>query len=170
MKYFLDTEFNERPYTIQLISLALVAEDGRKYYAVSNQWEPDDCNEWVTTHVLPSVWEHASYAKTPEVIRDEVLMFIGAERPEFWGYYADYDWVAFCWLFGAMAHLPKGWPMYCRDLKQLCDMVGNPALPARAGKHHALHDARWNMEVYQFLRQAVNREGYMDIDGEGGAA
>ena len=41
--------------------------------------------------------------------------------PEFYAYYADYDWVAFCWIFGKMIDLPKGFPMYCRDLKQMLD-------------------------------------------------
>ena len=43
----------------------------------------------------------------------------------FYAYYADYDWVAFCWLFGKMIDLPKGFPMYCRDLKQELDFVLN---------------------------------------------
>jgi hypothetical protein len=44
-------------------------------------------------------------------------------NPEFYGYYSDYDWVVFCWLFGRMNDLPKGFPMYCRDLKQMLDEV-----------------------------------------------
>lgn len=43
------------------------------------------------------------------------------EEVEFYAYYADYDWVVFCWLFGRMIDLPKGFPMYCRDLKQMLD-------------------------------------------------
>lgn len=43
------------------------------------------------------------------------------EKPKFFAYYADYDWVAFCWLFGKMIDLPKGFPMYCNDLKQTLD-------------------------------------------------
>ena len=33
MKYWIDTEFIERPCTIDLISIGLVAEDGREFYA-----------------------------------------------------------------------------------------------------------------------------------------
>ena len=35
MKYFYDTEFIEDGSTIELISIGVVAEDGREYYAVS---------------------------------------------------------------------------------------------------------------------------------------
>jgi hypothetical protein len=53
--------------------------------------------------------------------------------------YADYDWVVLCQLFGAMVDLPKGWPMYCRDIKQWADELGNPQLPEQGkGEHHAL--------------------------------
>lgn len=42
--------------------------------------------------------------------------------------------------------------MYCRDLKQLADQVGNPELPEQVEvEHHALADARWNRRVYSFL-------------------
>src|SRR4051812_11038169 len=34
MKYFYDTEFLEDGQTIELISIGIVAEDGREYYAV----------------------------------------------------------------------------------------------------------------------------------------
>lgn len=40
---------------------------------------------------------------------------------EFFGYMCDYDHVAFSWLFGKMNDLPKGFPMYSKDLKQVLD-------------------------------------------------
>jgi hypothetical protein len=45
------------------------------------------------------------------------------EGIEIYAYYADYDWVGFCWLFGNMIDLPEGFPMYCRDLKQMFNEV-----------------------------------------------
>ena len=85
-------------------------------------------------------------------IRDEILKFVGNEKPEFWAYYADYDWVVLCQLFGTMMDLPKGWPMYCRDIKQLCDDLGNPRLPKQhTEKHDSLNDAVWVKESYEFL-------------------
>lgn len=35
MKYFFDTEFIEDGRTIDLVSIGIVCEDGREYYAVS---------------------------------------------------------------------------------------------------------------------------------------
>ena len=99
--------------------------------------------------VLDFVWPHRN--ANPDSIsprpRDESMT-----KPEFWGYFADYDWVAFCQIFGTMMDLPKGWPMYCRDIKQLADSLGNPELPTQSStEHNALNDARWNKQAWEFL-------------------
>lgn len=48
MKIFIDTEFNE--FGGQLISMALVAEDGNEFYEVLPCDNPGD---WVSKHVMP---------------------------------------------------------------------------------------------------------------------
>jgi len=95
--------------------------------------------------------------KSRLVIKNEILRFIGDDKPEFWAYYADYDHVVLCQLFGTMMDLPDGWPMYTRDLKQLCDDLGNPKLPKQqAGEHNALDDALWVKDMYiRLARLAV---------------
>lgn len=48
MKIYLDTEFND--YRGELISIALVAEDGREWYGVCHCSDP---TPWVKAHVIP---------------------------------------------------------------------------------------------------------------------
>lgn len=89
-------------------------------------------------------------------IRNELKYFCDIEKfgkPEFWGYYADYDWVAFCQLFGTMMDLPKGFPMYCRDIKQLANSLGNPDMPKSDtnSDHNALSDAIEAKMRYEWL-------------------
>lgn len=157
MKYFLDTEFSERGprHPVELISIGIVAEDGREFYAVSNEFDASTVNEWVKKNVLPHTFvetDGAYMIHTLSRIAEEIKAFIGNDKPEFWGYYADYDWVIFAQLFGTMMDLPDGYPMYCRDLKQWCDQIGSPKLPEQdSTEHNALHDARWNRKVYDFL-------------------
>lgn len=97
---------------------------------------------------------------THSEIRNAVKEFFGDPKesnPEIWGYFADYDWVVFCQLFGTMMELPNGFPMYCNDIKQLCNSVGNPDLPKQGkDEHHALSDARWNKSTYEFLQGLKN--------------
>ncbi len=156
MRIFLDTEFSERgsTYPIQLISIGMVAEDGREFYAENYECDWGACNEWVKANVLP----HLNGPRlTLPTLAESIKAFVGADKPEFWGYYADYDWVVFCQIFGDMVDLPKGWPMYCRDIKQRCDELGNPQLPKQeSAEHNALNDARWNRQAYGFLSQSTH--------------
>ena len=55
MRYFYDTEFIEDGRTIELISIGVVAEDGREYYAVSTEFDPERAGSWVRAHVLPKL-------------------------------------------------------------------------------------------------------------------
>lgn len=151
MRFFLDTEFSERgsTYPIQLISIGIVCEDGRVLYAENKQCDLASCNDWVKKNVVPNL--HGPRYTVAE-IGQAIKTFVGDDKPEFWGYYSDYDWVVFCQIFGSMVDLPKGWPMYCRDIKQLCDSKGNPQLPKQSTiEHNALDDALWNKEAWEFL-------------------
>lgn len=153
MRYFLDTEFNEsgpgKP--IQLISIALVREDGPDLYCVNSEFDRESANEWVKANVLPHL---GPWMPVPlKQIAEQIVRWIDDDpKPEFWGYYCSYDWVVFCQIFGSMIDLPKGWPMYCRDLKQWADHLGNPKLPEQqTTEHNALNDAQWNKQAYNFL-------------------
>jgi hypothetical protein len=160
MKYYLDTEFMEDGHRIELLSLSLVCEDGWELYAINTEADHSHANEFVREHVLPQLRRDDVRPYGPMIegppaeIRQAVLtMTQDRAKPRFWGYYADYDWVAFCQLFGSMMGLPKNFPMYCRDLKQLCDELGGPNLPEQGkGEHHALLDARWNKKAHEFLQ------------------
>jgi hypothetical protein len=181
---------------IDLISIGIVAEDDREYYAISKEFDiyaawnkhevkinpnfnpvqpegeynPMYITEyWLRNNVLRPIFKELyiletgiidrevldnlyysykefkylvnKHGKTNKKIAEEIKDFCGKcslitserdkhfrengielfEAPEFYAYYADYDWVAFCSLFGSMIQLPKGFPMYCKDLKQTLD-------------------------------------------------
>lgn len=151
MKIWFDTEFIEDGKTIDLISIGMVREDGAVYYAENVECDLSKSSQWVRDNVLPYVGKTIGPPLRRYQIANDIRDFAG-ERPEFWAYYADYDWVALCQLYGTMMDLPKGWPMYCRDVKQLCDDVGNPRLPEQDGdEHHALTDAKWTRKAWEFL-------------------
>lgn len=152
MRYFIDTEFNEDGHTIVLISIGIVAEDGRELYLVNDEARKYECNAWVQEHVWPhlAITPDNCYGRTG--IRLQIESFVGDDpSPEFWGYFADYDWVVFCWLWGAMVKLPKRFPMFCMDLKQEAKRLGvklRDLVPAEQPEHNALADARWNAKAY----------------------
>lgn len=172
VRYFLDSEFMEDGKTIELISLAVVADDGREFYAEVADVYLHKANPWVKEHVIPHLWSRAVGGEratanawhrhggtggllTRSAIAGELQRFVRGTTPEFWGYFADYDWVALCQLYGAMLDLPQGWPRYCRDLKQFMDArrVKRSDLPELNPDqpHHALHDARAIRNAYHAL-------------------
>lgn len=156
MKYFFDTEFIESGprYPIYLLSIGIVADDGREYYAVVDSKEVPRtlASEWVIEHVIMQL--DYSIVKKKEVIAKEIVEFVGFQ-PEFWAYFADYDWVVLCQLYGTMMDLPGSWPMYCLDVKQLAVSLGNPNMPKMVyeDKHHALWDARETKFRYNWLME-----------------
>ena len=153
-RYFFDTEFIERgsEYPITLLSIGIVAQDGREFYAENVLADHRTANDWVKQNVIVHLFKDPACIMKPREIAAGILGFVGTDKPEFWGYYCDYDWVVMCQLFGTMMDLPKGWPMYCRDLKQVLDENGNPRIAKQGvGEHNALADARWNKSVWEFL-------------------
>jgi hypothetical protein len=155
MRYFLDTEFIEDGKTIELLSIGIVSDDGREYYAEVSETDHTKASDWVKKNVLPHLTGTLTFRRD---IAEGIKQFVG-EKPQFWGYYADYDWVALCQLYGTMMDLPPTWPMYCRDVKQFCDDLGNPKLPANTRTaHNALEDARWTKEAFYYLQHLEDWE------------
>lgn len=153
MKFFFDTEFIERgpKYPIELISIGIVAEDGRELYEVA-VFDETHASDWVKTNVLPHVGDQQRLPL--HILAARLIGFIGHDKPEFWAYYCNYDWVVLCQIFGTMMDLPKGWPMFCNDLTVEARRRGNPDFPAQTStEHNALDDARWTKSTYEWLLQ-----------------
>jgi hypothetical protein len=149
MRYFIDTEFSEQgPYRpIDLISIGIVAENGREFYGVNNHFRWDGASIWLHENVKPHLFdEHEPTSFGPlGWLTSDVRAFIEKNgEPEFWGYYCAYDYVVLSQLMGGMADWPDGWPYYMHDLRQWLDERGlqNVKQPDDA-IHNALTDARW---------------------------
>ena len=155
MRYFYDCEFIEDGRTIDLVSIGVVAEDGREFYAVSTQFDPSRAIDWVRKHVLDKLPPPADKAWRPlGRIRDDLLAFLTApgEPIELWAWMASYDHVALAQLWGAMPALPREIPRFTKDLRQLWDDRGRPHLPAMSGRHDALVDARHNLARWNAMK------------------
>lgn len=151
MKYWIDTEFIERPWTLDLISIGLVAEDGREFYAENSEVDWSRASHWTLDTVRPQLGDHPM---PREQIAYGVHGFSEHDPdPVFWGYFPAYDWVALTWLFGGLNDLPFHYPQLCLDIEQWAMTLGGPQLPLQEGpKHHALADARWTRQAWEFLK------------------
>lgn len=173
MKVFYDTEFKEDGKTIDLISIGMVREDGREYYAVSNEFDTRRVAHdwWLMKNVMSSI-DHEKFvvadfegapvvrdiyvtdkaAKSREQIALDIQFFVADIWPEFWAWYGAYDHVALCQLYGRMVDLPDRFPMFSADLKQMHKALKSPDMPQQPeGKHNALEDAKFNVVRYEYL-------------------
>ena len=150
MKYWIDTEFIAKPFTIDLVSIGLVAEDGREFYAESSEVDWSKASPWMLKNVRPQL---EGKGVTLEEIGYALRIFTDHdEHPVFWGYFPAYDWVAFVGLFGGLDELPFHYPQLCLDIKQWAIELGDPELPhQKENRHNALADARWTREAWTVL-------------------
>lgn len=180
MRYFIDTEFefDARKQTVLPISIGMVCENGREFYAqdleYDNKWTPD----WIRANVLSRL-DYFSYYRdswdrnpfpgqitTPDKdiraadaiwkplhgIKDGIFNFIGDDTPEFWGDYAAFDYVVLSIIMGGFDRWPEGWPMFVHDLQQTPE--GRAASDATQSEilHNALCDARAVKQAFEASR------------------
>lgn len=173
-----DCEFIERgpAYPVDLISVGFVGPDGAEMYLVSTEFDRRAVagHEWLMGNVVPHL-PYRAYPTQPgrsvlvpddqhpdartlmsrRHIADAVRQFVlGYDKPRLWAWYAAYDHVVLCQLFGTMIDLPPGFPMYTCDIKQEADRLGNPRLPELEGAvgHRAIDDAREAAMRLRWLR------------------
>jgi len=158
-RYFYDCEFIEDGRLVDLVSIGVVDENGREFYAVSTEFDASRAIPWVRRNVLDRLPSPADPAwRSRERIRDDLYAFLtapltdgSADGIELWAWYAAYDHVALAQLWGAMTALPREIPRFTKDLRQLWDDHGRPPLPTTTGRHDALVDARHNLARWQAM-------------------
>lgn len=172
MRYFYDTEFIEDGHTIDLISIGVVAEDGREFYAVSTEFDAAQAGSWVRRNVLNQLPPRSDASWMDRAtLRHKLLSFLvspgvstvsgsqpSSTSPELWAWVGAYDHVALAQLWGDMTAFPQQLPRFTHELKQLWEMAGRPPLPpAPDNAHDALADARFNVVKYRLCMHALCR-------------
>ncbi|MEQ4302104.1 polyadenylate-specific 3'-exoribonuclease AS [Plantactinospora sp. B6F1] len=159
-RYFYDCEFIEDGRLVDLVSIGVVDEYGREFYAVSTEFDDSRAVPWVRRHVLDKLPSPGDRAwRSRERIRDDLYEFLmepvrdrPGEKLELWAWYAAYDHVALAQLWGAMPALPREIPRFTKELRQRWEDRGSPPLPdAAADRHDALVDARHNLARWQAM-------------------
>ena len=164
MRFFYDTEFIEDGSTIDLVSIGVVDENGREFYAVSTEFDPDRAGPWVREHVLAKLPPPADPAWCDrKALRERLMKFFSprGEKVELWAWFAAYDHVALAQLWGDMPALPRVLPRFTRELRQRWEDVGKPLLPdPPKDAHDALADARHNLARWRVIEAERVRLGF----------
>lgn len=148
MRIWFDTEFIDTGKEIHLLSIGMIREDGKHYYAEQRETDRSLSCDWVKKNVLLHM---QGPIKPRQQIKEEIVAFCG-HRPQFWTYFGSYDWVLLCQLFGRMLDVPDHWPNFPMDVQQERVRRGVAKLPDQAGpEHNALADAIWTKQAWEYL-------------------
>ncbi len=125
MKIFFDTEFTGLHQNTTLISIGLVSEDGKTFYAEFTDYDEAQvqADEWLQTNLVDKLEidhytddDYFPYADAVTVKGDkEEIAFClehwlheraGSDKLEMWSDCLAYDWVLFCQLWGHAFKIP----------------------------------------------------------------
>lgn len=156
MLIFVDTEFTDF-IQMDLISIALVSEDGREFYAERTDYRQDDCSEFVRLAVIPMLGRVSGAGCTRDQLTHRLRDWFEA-LPEpatlIFDYFSDWELLCDAFLGSNFDNAPAN---VGDKLLLTTEIVTDPAFQdafKRALKeefpvHHALGDARALMAGYK---------------------
>jgi hypothetical protein len=156
MLIFIDTEFTDFVHT-DLISIALVADDGREFYAERTDYRADDCSDFVRSTVLPMLGRVAGAACTRAQLTHRLRAWFEA-LPEpatlVFDYFSDWELLIDAFLGDEFDKPPAN---VGDKLLLVADIINdsafqtafNQAFTRKWPSHHSLADARALRAGYQ---------------------
>ena len=165
MKIFFDTEFTGLQQDTDLISIGIVAEDGREFYAELNDYREEKLDNWLKENVIANLTETEKFSKSE--VAEKIKEFLSPyEKVEVWSDCLAYDWVLFNNLFGGAFGVPKNVYYIPFDICTLMKIrnvdpdvsredfaTTTKEAEVQGLKHNALHDAKVIKKCYEKLMQ-----------------
>lgn len=182
MKLFFDTEFTGLHKDTTLISIGIVSEDGKSFYAEFTDYKKQQCDDWIKKNVIANLkyfsdrWYYESESKVR--VKDDkstigmcLMNWLSQfDTIEFVSDVCHYDFVLLIDLFGTAWNLPKNVAPVCHDInqdiaryynisqKEAFDMSREEILEAHkepifGDKHNALYDAEVIEKIYNIVNK-----------------
>lgn len=157
MNIYFDTEFTAFLFDPALISIGMVADDGREFYAELNDtYDENICSNFVIANVLPILWGR-EYEIGIEDLAQKLKIWIESfdEPVTLWADAPSIDWA---WVQQIFDQYASGWPenldFKCRTTLGLatnryhdaCIEFWQSTMSGGAVEHHAL----WNAHCIRF--------------------
>ena len=176
MRIFLDTEFTGLHAKTTLISIGLVADDGRKFYAELTDYSKSQVDDWLRDNVISNLVFESDAIHEVESNGGDIIM-VGCHKDlkrelsawlskfgeiEIWSDCLAYDWVLFNNIWGHAFNIPKNVYYIPFDICTLMKMSGiDPDISKEeyaevvgGNKHNALFDAEIQMKIYNKITNA----------------
>lgn len=177
-KIFFDCEFTGLHQKTTLISIGLVSECGKTFYAEFNDYDREQIDDWLEKNVISKlslnpegkekyVWGLSGELDKREVFGHANFIRKGIEtwldqfgEVEIWSDCLSYDWVLFCQIWGHAFNIPKNIYYIPFDICTLFKAKGiDPdisreefaGMSGNSQKHNALWDAEVIKKCYEIL-------------------
>lgn len=177
-KLFFDTEFTGLHQYTTLLSIGIVSECGKTFYAEFTDYDPLQIDKWLEENVLCKLtlihnksnhfWTNRSNESRnacgdKSFVRIELESWLSQfESVEMWSDCLSYDWVLFNQIFGHAFNIPKN--VYYRPF-DICTLFKERGIapdisreefasmaPESNNKHNALYDAQVIRVCYVILK------------------
>lgn len=170
MNLYFDTEFTGLHKDTTLISIGIISEDGRTFYAELTDYDKTQVDDWLQEHVINNLCRsigelsrmadkavHGNIKEVSEALIKWVSQF---DDVKIWSDCLAYDWVLFNHLFGHAFNLPKNIYYIPFDICTLFEIKGIDADISReefinnsviGNKHNSLYDAKVIRACYKKL-------------------
>ena len=148
MRIYFDTEFTGLTQDTTLISIGIVTDDNREFYAELGDYREDQVDNWIRDNVIKNLT--GENVVSMNELKEQIIEFLKPyEKVEVWSDCLAYDWVLFNQIFGHAFKIPNQIYYIPFDLCTLMKVKGvDPDINREefAGiegkKHNALHDAK----------------------------
>ena len=174
-KIFFDTEFTGLHQNTTLISIGLISECGKTFYAEFCDYDKAQCDDWIRENVINnciflndnpigesnSNMNNYCHVGNVNVIREDLKDWLKQfEDIEIWSDCLSYDWVLFNQIFGHAFNIPENVYYIPFDICTLFKIKGiDPdisreefgGITSKKEKHNALFDAKVIKECYYKL-------------------
>lgn len=116
-RIFFDTEFTGLHKNTTLISIGLVSQCGKSFYAELNDYDEDQIDDWIEKNVIKNLMIKKSdfkdkksikYKGDTEGLKKQLEKWLSQfDKIEFWSDCLSYDWVLFNQIWGHAFNIPK---------------------------------------------------------------
>jgi len=169
-KIFLDTEFTGLHQNTTLISIGLISECGKTFYAELTDFNLAQCDEWIMENVLSNLClkqphDYSNGVKvlcnTKNLKRELSNWLKQFDEVEIWSDCLAYDWVLFNEILGHALNIPENVYYIPFDICTLFKIKGiDPDISREEfaeikekQKHNALFDAKVIKKCYEKLKK-----------------
>lgn len=181
MKLFFDTEFTGLRQDTTLISIGIVSEDKKQFYAEFTDYDPKQCNDWITANVIQHLYTKQNKPLYIEEFcigtRQEIAVKLEKWLQQFDSIelvsdVCHYDMVLLMELFGGALYCPNHICPVCYDINQdiakvyqisMKDAFDMPrerilkekGIVIEGEKHNAIYDAKVIQKCYYLLKEGI---------------